>query len=260
MNTKKICWWITEKCNENCVYCFRSLSSINHFTLEEHLKILDKIISFGTDQITWSGGEALLVPHAVELIKYAKKKGIYNKITTNGKLLTKEKIEELKPYVDLVALSIDSLQDVTNIAIGRGIEHRKMVLDRIQTLMREGIKVDVNTVVMRQNIDDLEEMGAFFQENRLSGQWKLMTFFPVREKALKNKEYLEIPDELFLTEVHRIIDRYADIKITYMMNDQIQQQYPGVRANGDLLVTRHSQDRILGNMLDEMIENPFDVE
>ena len=84
-----------------------------------------------------------------------------------------------------------------------------------------------------------------------------MTFFPVREKALKNKEYLEIPDELFLKEVQRIIKKYADIKITYMMNDQIQQQYPGVRANGDLLVTRHSQDRILGNMLDEVIENPF---
>ena len=170
MDKKKMCWWITEKCNENCVYCFRSLSSINHFTFEEHLKILDKIISFGTDQITWSGGEALLVPHATELIKYAKAKGIYNKITTNGKLLTKEKIEELKPYVDLVALSIDSLQDKTNVALGRGVEHRETVLNRIQTLMCEGIKVDVNTVVMRQNINDLEEMGAFFQENRLSGK------------------------------------------------------------------------------------------
>ena len=257
MNMRKMCWWITEKCNENCVYCFRSLSSINKFTFEEHLKILDKIISFGTDQITWSGGEALLVPHVTELIKYAKQKGIYNKITTNGKLLTPEKIKEVHPYVDLVALSIDSLQDGTNVALGRGIEHRKTVLERIQTLIRKGIKVDVNTVVMRQNIQDLEEMAEFFRENPISGKWKLMTFFPVREKALKNKEMLEISDELFLSEVHRIIEKYSDVKITYMMNDQIQQQYPGVRANGDLLVTRHSQDRILGNMLGEIEENPF---
>lgn len=159
--------------------------------------------------------------------------------------------------MDLVALSIDSLQDVTNVALGRGIEHRKTVLERIQTLMRKGIKVDVNTVVMRQNIQDLEEMAEFFRENPISGKWKLMTFFPVREKALKNKEMLEISDELFLSEVHRIIEKYSDVKITYMMNDQIQQQYPGVRANGDLLITRHSQDRILGNMLGEIEENPF---
>ena len=78
-------------------------------------------------------------------------------------------------------------------------------------------------------------------------------------KALKNKETLEIPDELFLSKVREIKEKYADIKITYMMNDQIQQQYPGVRANGDLLVTRHSKDRILGNMLEEKVENPFDI-
>ena len=257
MITRKMCWWITEKCNENCVYCFRSLSSINTFTLDEHLRILDKIISFGTEQITWSGGEALLVPHATELIKYAKAKGIYNKITTNGKLLTPEKIEELKPYVDLVALSIDSLQDETNIALGRGIEHKKTVMQRINTLMEKGIKVDVNTVVMRQNLADLDEMGAFFKENPLSGKWKLMTFFPVREKALQNRDRLEIADEVFLAEAQRLIAKYPEVKITYMMNDQIQQQYPGVRANGDLLVTRHAQDRILGNMLREITQNPF---
>ena len=257
MITRKLCWWITEKCNENCKYCFRALNSINTFTLEEHMKILERIIEFGTEQITWSGGEALLVPHATELIKYAKEHGIYNKITTNGKLLTPEKIEELKPYIDLVALSIDSLKDETNIDLGRGIEHRKTVVDRIQHLMSAGVKVDVNTVVMKQNINDLDEMGSFFRENPISGKWKLMTFFPVRERALANKEMLEISDKAFLDAVHSLIQKYSDVKIMYMMNDQIQQQYPGVRANGDLLVTRDFKDIILGNMTGEVLENPF---
>lgn len=257
MITRKLCWWITEKCNENCKYCFRSLDSINNFTFEEHMEILKKIISFGTEQITWSGGEALLVPHATELIKYAKENGIYNKITTNGKLLTPEKIEELKPYVDLVALSIDSFNDDTNISLGRGIEHRKTVLDRIQHLMNEGVKVDINTVVVKQNINDLDEMGSFLRENPISGKWKLMTFFPVREKALANKDQLEISDDAFLSEVHRLIQKYSDVNIMYMMNDQIQQQYPGVRANGDLLVTRNFEDIILGNMTGEILKNPF---
>lgn len=259
MNKKKMCWWITEKCNENCEYCFRSLSSINNFNFEEHMIILKKIIELGTDQITWSGGEALLIPHATLLIKYAKENGIYNKITTNGKLLTPKKIDELKPYVDLVALSIDSLNDETNLSLGRGIEHRKTVENRLKCLKDAGIKVDINTVVTKLNIDDLDEMGKFFSENPISGKWKLMTFFPVREKALLNKEKLEISDEKFLSEVNRIIKKYPDVNITYMMNDEIQQQYPGVRANGDLLVTRDYKDMILGNMTGEITKDPFSI-
>lgn len=257
MNKKKMCWWITEKCNENCKYCFRSLSSINKFNYEDHMKILNQIIEFGTDQITWSGGEALLVPHAVKLMKYAKERGIYNKVTTNGKLLTKEKIDEIKPYTDLVALSIDSFNDKTNELLGRGKEQRERVIDRIEKLMESGIKVDVNTVVMRQNINDLEDMAEFFRKHPISGKWKLMTFFPIRETALKNKDELEIDDQIFLEKVKDIIERYKDIKITYMMNDQIQQQYPGVRANGDLLVTKNGIDNILGNMTNKINQNPF---
>ncbi len=257
MITKKLCWWITEMCNENCEYCFRSLSSINRFSEREHFAILDKIIGFGTEQITWSGGEALLVPHAVQLIRYAHERGIYNKITTNGKLLTPEKIEELKGCVDLVALSIDSINDETNRLLGRGAEHRKTVMERMGHLKDAGIKVDINTVVVKQNVYELDEMAGFFRENPISGKWKLMTFFPVREKALANKSRLEISDELFLERANQIIRDYPDVNIMYMMNDQIQQQYPGVRANGDLLVTRQFNDMILGNLAGGEVANPF---
>ena len=71
---------------------------------------------------------------------------------------------------------------------------------------------------------------------------------------------MEIPDELFLQKVSQVIQKYPNLNITYMMNDQIQQQYPGVRANGDLLVIRDFQDRILGNMLSEVEINPFLVD
>lgn len=254
---KKMCWWITEKCNEGCIYCFRALDCINNFNLEEHMTILKRIISYGTEQITWSGGEALLVPHVIKLMKYAKEHGIYNKLTTNGKLLTKEKI---KPYIDLVALSIDSFNDDTNQSIGRGKEHRSIVLDRIKNLIDSGILVDINTVVVRQNIKDLIDMAEFLNENPINGKWKLMTFFPIRESALRNKDKLEVDDNDFLEIVKKLKEDYPSINIVHMMNDQIQQQYPGVRANGDLLITKNFQDIILGNMMSDKIpDNPFDL-
>lgn len=257
---KKMCWWITEKCNEGCIYCFRALDSINNFNLEQHMLILKRIIDYGTEQITWSGGEALLVPHVIKLMKYAKEHGIYNKLTTNGKLLTNEKINEIKPYIDLVALSIDSFNDNTNHSIGRGYEQREIVIDRIKNLINSGILVDINTVVVKQNINDLIDMAEFLKDNPINGKWKLMTFFPIRETALKNKDKLEVDDNEFLKIVNRLKKEYPSINIVHMMNDQIQQQYPGVRANGDLLVTRDYKDIILGNMVSDTIpDNPFNI-
>ena len=54
------------------IYCFRALDNINKFDLKQHMLILDRIIGYGTEQITWSGGEALLVPHVVQLMKYGR--------------------------------------------------------------------------------------------------------------------------------------------------------------------------------------------
>lgn len=258
---KKMCWWITDQCNEGCIYCFRALNNINKFDTKQHMFILDRIIGYGTEQITWSGGEALLVPHVTQLMKYAKEHGIYNKLTTNGKLLTPEKIEEIKPYIDLVALSIDSFNDNTNQSIGRGKEHRKTVINRIKHLIDSNILVDINTVVVRQNINDLVDMAEFLKENPINGKWKLMTFFPIRDRALENKDKLEIDDKIFIETVNTLKKDYPSINIVSMMNDQIQQQYPGVRANGDLLVTRNFHDIILGNMTEKEIpKNPFDID
>ena len=252
MELSKLCWWITGLCNEFCKYCFNSADDPTFLgedlTLEDHLRILDNIIRLGTHQITWSGGEALLVAHAPKLIKHAKERGIYNKITTNGKLLTPKTIDEIGQYLDLAALSLDTLDDATNEALGRGAEHRKTIIDRMKHLRQAGVKVDVNTVVMRPNIADLDEMGAFLRENPIDGKWKLMTFFPVRGRALLNKPALEIADEEFLSEVTRLVEKYPDVNIQHMMNDQIQQQYPGVRPNGDFIVTRKSNDHNLGSM------------
>lgn len=103
-------------------------------------------------------------------------------------------------------------------------------------------------------------MAEFLKENPINGKWKLMTFFPVRDTALKNKEKLEISDNEFLQIVNKLKKDYPTINIVHMMNDQIQQQYPGVRANGDLLVTRNFHDIILGNMVSEKIpDNPFSI-
>lgn len=131
---KEICWNITARCNQNCKYCHRFLN-IMDLTYEENLEILNNLENSGVTSITWTGGEALLLNGVDELLKISHEKGIKNKIITNGKLLTKERIDKIYKYLDSITLSIDSIDDDINYSLGRGKNHFeeiKEILDYIK--------------------------------------------------------------------------------------------------------------------------------
>ena len=83
---RKVCWNITARCNQNCLYCHRFLN-VRELNYEENKQILDNLIRDGVTHITWTGGEALLYPDLYKLIKFSKENGVYNRVITNGKLL-----------------------------------------------------------------------------------------------------------------------------------------------------------------------------
>ncbi|MCI8310566.1 MAG: radical SAM protein, partial [Clostridia bacterium] len=108
MNKKRVCWNITAKCNQNCKYCHRFLN-INDLTYEENKTILNNLIKDGIDNITWTGGEALLYPNLKELLKIAQENGIKNKLITNGLVLAQNQdAREIIDYLDSLTLSLDT--------------------------------------------------------------------------------------------------------------------------------------------------------
>ena len=82
MQNTEVCWNITTKCNQNCRYCHRFLN-YDDLSYEKNKKILMKMIEDGIKEITWTGGEALLYPRIIELLRIAKEHGIKSKLITN---------------------------------------------------------------------------------------------------------------------------------------------------------------------------------
>ena len=71
INNREVCLFITLRCNQNCRYCHRFLN-IDEVGFEENKKIIDRLVEDGIKNLTFTGGEPLLYPNVLELVKYAK--------------------------------------------------------------------------------------------------------------------------------------------------------------------------------------------
>lgn len=108
---------VTHGCCLKCKYCFVPQDSRKHMTRDTLLRSIDFLMSSSARniQLHYFGGEPLMVPFPLlkESIRRAKKlaakkgKKLDILITTNGVLLTKERIEFLKKAGAILEISID---------------------------------------------------------------------------------------------------------------------------------------------------------
>lgn len=254
MQKKRVCWNITTKCNQNCKYCHRFLG-INDLTYEENKEILNNLIKDGVNNITWTGGEALLYPNLKELLKISQENGIKNKLITNGMVLAQnENMREILDYLDSLTLSLDTINDDTNEELGRGRNHFEEVKTILDYVKNKNLKVNINTVVSKKNINEMGQLGEFLNNYNIS-KWKFFKFMPLRETAEKNKNEFEITDAEF-EQTKNVFRHFGNIGETdFRQEKDMEDKYTLLIANGDIIKTEHGVDVKKGNAL---YQNPVE--
>lgn len=254
MQKKRVCWNITTKCNQNCKYCHRFLG-VNDLTYEENKKILNNLIKDGVNNITWTGGEALLYPNLKELLKISQENGIKNKLITNGMVLAQnENMREILGYLDSLTLSLDTINDDTNEELGRGRNHFEEVKTILDYVKGKSLKININTVVSKKNINEMEQLGEFLNNYNIS-KWKFFKFMPLRETAEKNKDEFAITDAEF-EQTKNVFKNFGNIGETdFRQEKDMEDKYTLLIANGDIIKTEHGVDVKKGNAL---YQNPVE--
>lgn len=254
MQKKRVCWNITTKCNQNCKYCHRFLG-INDLTYEENKEILNNLIKDGVNNITWTGGEALLYPNLKELLKISQENGIKNKLITNGMVLAQnENMREILGYLDSLTLSLDTINDDTNEELGRGRNHFEEVKTILDYVKGKSLKVNINTVVSKKNINEMEQLGEFLNNYNIS-KWKFFKFMPLRETAERNKDEFAITDAEF-EQTKNVFRHFGNIGETdFRQEKDMEDKYTLLIANGDIIKTEHGVDVKKGNAL---YQNPVE--
>jgi MoaA/NifB/PqqE/SkfB family radical SAM enzyme len=102
---------VTRRCNLSCGYCFEYDKVSPPVPTDVLKQRIDHLAKLRSVFVTLTGGESLLHPDIVELVRYAREKGMTPLLNTNGYLLTRAIVEGLNEAGLLgLQLSIDNAQ------------------------------------------------------------------------------------------------------------------------------------------------------
>jgi radical S-adenosyl methionine domain-containing protein 2 len=171
-----------KSCNFKCKFCFGAFNDVPNNNLHEKqaINLLKRLVDFGFEKITFSGGEPTLCAFLPKLLKVAKNGGMTTMIVTNGSKLSEEWLESNRDNLDWIAISIDSTNIRTNYISGRCHGNKPfdetIYLSLIAQIKQFGYKIKVNTVVSQFN--QFEDMNAFIEKIKPE-RWKILQALPI---------------------------------------------------------------------------------
>ena len=158
-----VTWEVTNRCNLRCVHCLSNsgpdADTARELNLEEARKVVDQLAASRVFQIHFGGGEPLLYPGFMELLRHAQARGFCCLcISTNGALLDAKRIGQLEEIGGIyLQLSLDGASEPSCDDIrGRGAYRR--VVEALERLSGSSIVRTVNFVLTRQNAHELDAM------------------------------------------------------------------------------------------------------
>ncbi len=156
----EVVWNFTYTCNLRCKHCYEDAGKHRYeLTTEEAFLTLDKFsrIAFvGLPALSFSGGEPLMRKDFFEVAAYAGKKIPYISIATNGTLLTKDNVKQLKALdVDYVEVSLDGATERVHEGFRRVPGCFKKTMEGIENCIDEGLDTCIATTIQKENIGEV---------------------------------------------------------------------------------------------------------
>ena len=185
-----VCWYLTNRCNMHCKYCDISKVKSSELSTNQIFKIIDELVLSGCKCINFSGGEPLLRKDIGKIIDYAKSRGIYVGLDSNG-LLVKDRIEEIK-NLDLLQFSFDGLKEVQDFQRSKGSYDK--VIEAIKIARTKGIKTAVSVTITKYNAPFLGGIIEFIKKEKILAHFQPVAPIPLGQISFKK---VEIPKEKY---------------------------------------------------------------
>lgn len=160
----------TTKCNLYCEGCYRENDPYGHKPLEQVIEELQTVKRLrNTDGISIAGGEPLIYPHIVELVRYVADQGWKPIVNTNGRALTPELVGKLLGAgIAGFTFHVDSHQNRPGWKGKSEGDLNELRLKLARMVYKHGkgrIAVAFNATIYRDTLDDIPMLVNWAQEN-----------------------------------------------------------------------------------------------
>jgi len=154
---------LTYNCNLRCRHCYVVQNSRRkELSYDEVCFILDQLAREGCFHLNITGGEPLTRPDFSEILTYAKKKGFYLILLTNGTLVTPEIADCLKDSrINQVDISLYGMTEDTYESITQVPGSFQRCLQGINLLHDRNIPIFLKMTVMNLNIEEFDDVKNF---------------------------------------------------------------------------------------------------
>lgn len=287
MNSPLFILELTSQCNINCLFCYNvwkenesyeTNTETDELSVDEIKQLIDTLVSDLAHinkvpaGFALAGGEPLLNPDITEIASYIRSLNIPVNIVTNGILLTKEKIEQLKAAgvdqfeISLPALSPESYKTITQTDKAATVRESILNLKSIHPEAHLSVAVTV-TALNYHEIGDIIELSYAFSVDSVV----LNRFVPGGE-GIANREQLELSHSQLKSVLHTANAMSEKCKIPVTVAIPVEpciiphNEYPNLRfgscvcgeskwtidPRGNLRICEQSPD-ILGNLFADSI-------
>lgn len=164
---------LTYECNNDCLFCYnvwkdpsmaqewkpRLLSS------EEIRQIIQQLKKEGVFRISFTGGEPTLHPDFIEILEFCTSIGMRPDFVTNANRITPEFAQKVKAAgINHVQVSLHGSHRELHETLTQVNGSFEKAIHGIQNLIAQGVKVNVNMTVNKQNMFDMFETASLAKQ------------------------------------------------------------------------------------------------
>lgn len=196
-------------CNFRCVYCYAAEngSRKNELTTDEFKDLLSQAKELGARKIIVLGGEPMLYPHILEMLKFIRGLDMDVELFTNGTGITPEMAQNLYQHKVRVVLKMNTFDEKIQDKLSGRKGAYGQIRQAFDNLRQAGYPssdrfMGVSTVICQQNMEELPKMWEWLRDQNIAPYFEMIT----PQGGARGNEALDISTEQAEAFFHKIAE------------------------------------------------------